>query len=219
MLKHSVYFKIIEALQNAAECPLCKLEDEAAHSYLDSLLYEAVTDPKIRAELVKSRGYCHRHAHRLTGMRDNLGAAIIYQDQIKIYMDLFAVLSGNDRKQRKHNIPTDTDCPVCRNQLETRRYYLNQLKEGLCEPELQQAYESSSGLCIPHLAALLETVKDPGTIKYIYQIEERNLAGLWNELEEFIRKSDYRFREETFGSERDSWRKAIKKVAGNKDIF
>lgn len=219
MDKHSLYYKIVEAFQNAEECPLCKLEESALFAFLDAFLYEAVTDPGARAELVKTRGYCNRHAHRLMNMRDKLGAAIVYQDQVKLYMDLFDRISQNELKPKKQSLAACANCPACRNQMETRRQYLNILSEGLFETELKKAYESSAGFCIPHLAALLETAKDRDMQIYLVQTERHHLAGLWDELEELIRKHDYRYRDESFGSESGSWRKAIKKIAGNMDNF
>jgi hypothetical protein len=37
---------------------------------------------------------------------------------------------------------------------------------------------------------------------------------LYDELGEFIRKNDHRFRDETFGPERDSWRRALEAISG-----
>ena len=34
------------------------------------------------------------------------------------------------------------------------------------------------------------------------------------ELEEFLRKSDYRFQKEPFGAEKDSWQRAISAISG-----
>ncbi len=65
---------------------MCHLEVDAIFAYFDSILYESVNDPKLRANLIRSKGYCHRHAHFLPGMRDSLGIAIIYQDQLQLLL-------------------------------------------------------------------------------------------------------------------------------------
>jgi acetylornithine deacetylase/succinyl-diaminopimelate desuccinylase-like protein len=90
MDKHSTYYTVLDALKAAKECPLCALEAGAIHGYFDAILYEAVNDPKVRAELVRSKGYCHRHAHYLTDMRDSFGIAILYQDQLQLFKDVLA---------------------------------------------------------------------------------------------------------------------------------
>ncbi len=39
-------------------------------------------------------------------------------------------------------------------------------------------------------------------------------SRLNDELEEFLRKNDYRFQKEPFGAERDSWQRAISALSG-----
>lgn len=219
MDKHSTYYTVLDALRTAKECPLCCLEADAMHAYFDAILYEAVNDPKVRSELARSKGYCHRHAHYLIEMRDNFGIAILYQDQLQLFKELLSkkALVGSGQSSERND--KYTICPACRNQLETRRRYLDVLTEGLTEPEIRTAYEASPGFCMPHLTMLLEIIKDPAIQNYFYQTEGRNLTGLWDELQEFIRKYDYRYAHELYGDERDSWNRAIKKLTGNKIVF
>jgi hypothetical protein len=56
---------------------MCELEAAATRRYLDSLLYESVNDPGVRENLIRSQGYCLRHAHLLLGFKDGLGTAIL----------------------------------------------------------------------------------------------------------------------------------------------
>ena len=46
-------------------------------------------------------------------------------------------------------------------------------------------------------------------------IHRKKLEGLREELTEFIRKNDYRFKDEVMGAEGDSWRRAIVRLIGN----
>ena len=218
MDKNITYHTVLEALKNAEECPLCHLEADAIFAYFDSILYESVNDPKLRADLVRSKGYCHRHAHFLPGMQDSLGIAIIYQDQLQLFKELFAkkALVGERASEKNDKYI----CPTCRSQSEARQRYLAILTEGLAAlPEIKAAYEASPGFCVPHLGILLETVKDTAVQNYLYTAEERKLTGLIDEIREFIRKNDYRYSDEPFGKERDSWHRAIKKLTGNKIVF
>jgi hypothetical protein len=217
--KNITFFKVLEALQTEKECALCKLEADAIHAYFDAIMYEAVNDPKVRLELAKAHGYCHRHAHFLFELRDSLGVAILYQDQVKLFMDLFAKKGADElnRNQQRYNI--DGACPACRNQVETRCRYVNTLIEGWHEPEIKSAYEAAAGFCVPHLAILLETVKDTVISDQLFAIERNHLTGLWDELQEFIRKHDYRYSDEPYGPESNSWIRAIRKLTGAKEVF
>ena len=49
--------------------------------------------------------------------------------------------------------------------------------------------------------------------------ERRSLDNLLDELDEFIRKQDYRFADEKIGAEGDSWMRAIRMIAGGEGVF
>lgn len=219
MDKHTVYYTVLEALQTAMECPLCRLEEKAQQAYFNAILYEAVNDPKVRIELAKSHGYCYRHAHFLVEMRDSLGVAILYQNQLNLLADS---LSGKERLDLKRTVQKDSinkDCPACRNQKETRQRYVAVLLENLREPEITAAYQNSPGFCMPHLSIIIENTTDLNVQNYFHDLEKQKLARLGDELQEFIRKHDYRFANEPFGKESDSWLRVINKLNGNKVNF
>src|SRR5450756_953315 len=81
--KHTPYFELLEA-QVKAGCPICRLVYKATDRYLDSLLYEAVLDPTVRAKLKQAQGFCTEHVEML-GRRPGraLGIALIYRDIIR----------------------------------------------------------------------------------------------------------------------------------------
>jgi len=47
-------------------------------------------------------------------------------------------------------------------------------------------------------------------------IHREKLESLHRELAEFIRKNDYRFKDEGFGTESDSWKRAVHKLTGDR---
>ncbi len=83
MPEHDVlYHELLEALQ-AGGCAICRLARRASDSYLHALIYEGVTDVKLREALRDARGLCHRHAWRLGHQRGAvLGTAIVYRDVV-----------------------------------------------------------------------------------------------------------------------------------------
>ena len=66
------YHEIKEALDQKG-CPFCRLQTESVDRYLDGVLWEMVTDPKLRGEVNESRGYCNRHAWMLMRAGGALG--------------------------------------------------------------------------------------------------------------------------------------------------
>ena len=75
-------------------------------------------------------------------------------------------------------------------------------------------YEASDGLCLPHFRDVLAQPA-PGPAPALLVAAQRAIwSRLDGELEEFLRKSDYRFQKEPFGAERDSRQRAISAVSG-----
>jgi hypothetical protein len=67
-----------------------------------------------------------------------------------------------------------------------------------------------------HLRLALEAVSDGDAYAVLLAISRKQLEALNAELAEFIRKNDYRFRDEGFGNEGDAWKRALSKISGTK---
>jgi len=219
--KHITYYELLDAVQNAAGCPLCDIEASSMKRYFESLLHESVNDPSVREALIRSRGYCHRHAHHLRSRGNGLGIAILYQDQIKLFLrsldDLQTVTS---KVVRKRTCARGTEaCPACRMQNECRSRYVSTLIEWIHDQEMQSALDASRGFCVPHFLALLDMPMDTKARTFLIEMQRARMTSLLRELEEFHRKRDYRFSGEGFGSESDSWSRAIRMMVGEDDVF
>jgi hypothetical protein len=69
-------------------------------------------------------------------------------------------------------------------------------------------------LCLPHLRKAIETCRDSTRRDLILRIHRDTFRRLLAELDEYVRKNDYRFSGETHGAERDAWRRAVYVVHG-----
>ncbi len=89
-------------------------------------------------------------------------------------------------------------CPVC---------------VALEEVELGSFPSDITRLCLPHLVLGLHCGKAaaPEELAEAFVVAGRELES---ELSEQIRKADYRFRDEPRGAERDSWLRALARIAG-----
>lgn len=213
--KHTAYYEVLEALRDAKGCPLCRLGARGVERYLDSLLYESVNDPGVRAELVRARGYCTQHAHKLARMGNAFGISILYQDQVKLVSEFLDSLPdvpsrSTDLRGWQHA----GRCPACRTQSECRSRYTSALIGGLAEEEMRSAYAAGSGLCVPHLLYALKETRSIETYRFLVSQARTKVHALLHDLREFYRKHDYRFSHEGFGEESDSWLRAIKLIVG-----
>lgn len=217
-------------------CPLCRLLAASADRYLDAVLWELVNDPDVRSELNQSRGYCQQHGWMLVRTGSALGIAILMRGVVKTLLGKLAsepveaasqsrVLSLRRSLDRKPVSKTtekvaaalspQTQCPVCVHLGTLEEHYIATLVAHLDGPgALAEVYRTSSGLCLPHFRKSLAYASSRKDARALISAQQAVWQRLYDELGEFIRKKDSRFKDEPFGPERDSWRRALESISG-----
>lgn len=233
MGKHISYHELREALQSEG-CALCRLVRQAVHRYLDHLLYENVNDPGVRGGLRRARGFCNLHAWQLHEEHDALGTAILYRDVLQdvaerlaaaavpgprpsIWQQLRRIHRPTGRAAALDELTPRQPCPACRVREDTERIYGETLLAHLADPELRADLAHSDGLCLPHLRQVVEMAERTAAGELI-ALQQEGWARLLDELGEFIRKQDCRFRDEPSGTERDSWIRTVALVSGRPGV-
>ena len=110
-------------------------------------------------------------------------------------------------------------CMICQEEKGAVRRYIEVFINNFEDADLQFAFKNSFGLCLPHLLTLLELCKDAKISAEVLNIETAKIKNNIEELKEFERKHDYRFSNEKFGAEGDSWIRAMEKLIGKEGIF
>jgi len=216
--KHLVYYQLLDYFQ-ARHCPVCSAEADSCRRYFAAVLGEAWQDPEIRRELIRSQGYCQRHAQFLMAAGHPLERALLYQDQVKLFLKSLAEVPG-----RKAPVPLPTRrakpravCPACQAEKNAGRRYGEEILARLNDQQFLAAYQGSAGLCVPHFWEALQTADDEKR-RALIGVQRRKMIELNAELEEFCRKHDYRFKHEGFGQKGDVWKRAIEMMSGILDM-
>jgi hypothetical protein len=226
-----LYHRVLDALADD-RCPVCGIAHEATGRYLKGILHERVNDPELRATLIRSKGFCATHAWALTRVRDALGVALLYQDQIAAAIaDVHGTLEalaprGPDTCRRGARTPggiaaglrqrrrPQAPCPACRIGDEARRRALTTLVASLDDPRFREALERSPFLCLPDLTVAMECGARHDRAGALLALAECKLRRLGDELADLIRKRDYRFLHEPRGAEQTAWLRAIGQLVG-----
>jgi len=220
--KHLPYFEVLDALQSAKRCPFCELEERIMHRYFEMLFYERVNDAGVSMELARSKGFCNKHAHYLLRFLDSLGTALIYQRQAGIFLNFLEANASRSLLLPPGNLAgawnTHEPCPACRKQKESRTRHAKTMLKWMEEAEMRAAFEASPGLCVPHFLFIQE-LAEKGERIYIFKKQFSRTKELLDDLEEMIRKKDYRFSGEPAGKEADAWSRAVEFLTGAQDIF
>jgi hypothetical protein len=229
------YHEIREAFSQPG-CPLCRLLTKSADRYLDAILWEQVNDTTVRSELNQARGYCPQHGWMLERAGAALGVAILTRGVVKTLLDVLASNPVEDESESvfqtlRRSLDRDLasrpaarlvtelspqrPCPVCSLLEGKAEDYISTLLAHLDGPgALVDAYRTSSGLCLPHFRRTLARAPSGAEARLLVAAQQAVWQGLRDELGEFIRKNDYRFRDEPFGDEKDAWLRALEAISG-----
>jgi hypothetical protein len=116
--------------------------------------------------------------------------------------------------------PAHELCPICRIRLEAEERYVAILLEQLRSEEMRALLVQSTGLCLIHFNQARKRVEvvDPVGLRRLLECQRRCIQRILLEVEEMLRKDDYRFSDEPRGNEMTSWRRAAKLCAGNPGV-
>ncbi|MEM3607847.1 MAG: DUF6062 family protein [Candidatus Bathyarchaeia archaeon] len=113
-------------------------------------------------------------------------------------------------------------CPACDYMKEDDKINVDTLAQMLAEnTSFLKSFEEGKGLCVHHLLKLFESLKSSSKMplsslaEKLLSLELKNLSRLDSELRKFIRKYDYRFRDEPWGSEIDVVERTVPKLTGS----
>jgi hypothetical protein len=112
-------------------------------------------------------------------------------------------------------------CPLCRSRGNIELRIVQTLLEVIANKEAQQLLRQSTGLCRPHFMQATNYAKahTPGSEQVIADCQLACLQRTLSEIEELIRKHDYRYLDETRGGEMTAWRRAAELCAGNPGVW
>ncbi|MCX7706641.1 MAG: DUF6062 family protein [Anaerolineae bacterium] len=227
MPEHDVlYHELLEALQ-AGGCAICRLARRASDSYLHAVIYEGVTDVKLREALREARGLCYRHAWRLAGTRGAvLGTAIVYRDVINTLAKALETRSGVGARFRlpgrsqpglARALAPSAPCPACALEEDAQHRAAGILARHLDDDAIAAAYLAAGGLCLPHLLVTLGHA-GPQAADTLAEWQARAWCRLRDELDELIRKHDYRFAHEPLTpAESVAWQRAVAAAIGENE--
>ena len=229
------FFDLRDALAQPG-CAVCRLKADSADRFLDGLLYESVNDPGIRREVSQARGFCYLHAWGLVRAGRSLGVAILLRDVLRstladlertpfrapALLSVRRVQEALDTRQPAAataelvaRLEPQAPCPACVWAEKMEGIYVEGLLKHLLGQEgLLAAYESSDGLCLPHLRRALAHMRDERAFEALVAAQRAIWERLAGDLSEFIRKNDHRFHHEPWGEERDAWLRAVAALAG-----
>jgi len=189
-------------------CPICHYGREAGRKYLDGVMYESVNDFGLRQRLVKNMGFCAFHSQEiLTFPGAKLGAAIIEQAMLKEALRRMedvspargSIFSRGNKNGSGSSVPDRNNCPACLHEQAAEQRAIEELLTHWDET-WAGLLENAGGMCFNHLTLTLR-LAPKSTAKTLKAMHKDLWQTLIAQLDEFIRKQDYRFRDESISEE------------------
>jgi hypothetical protein len=219
-------------------CPVCIVVLESMQLAMDGWQYEGFTDVEQRHELIRSRGFCPLHTWQLAQHNTAFQLALVYSG---VLPDVLARLKQD---AARHSIPERPSrwsrwwkrwtrrpattyaepaferCPFCRSRASVEQRLISTLLELLLSEEIRGLLSQSTGLCLLHFtqAHARAEERDPLQLHSLLECQQVCTQRILGEVEELIRKHDYRFGDETHGDEMTAWRRAAQLCAGNPGV-
>ena len=201
-----VGYRIENALDQPG-CPVCSEALRYERRYLDTLLYEYVTDPPTNLRFREGRGLCSYHAAAVLQANDPLGVAILHEGLLAYIIELLGPgAEGTERDgglisrlmafirgKRGRTRPWPRQpCMVCRARQDWEDLTLQVTCEALNHPDFQSLYAQSEGLCLPHQKFKLDHLQ----------------------LQNYIELQSYQHQGEPLGEAKGAWIRAVQKASG-----
>ncbi len=225
-MQHSWDYQRLSEACGKAGCILCRLSGETTQRYLETWKDETFTDVGVRETLRGSKGFCNIHTWQLVQMGASLPLAQAYRD---IITDHIEQLENDDGTRKQHwfhsksggTLSTPPPCPACQQRDHALARYISSLRQSLSETSFYTLFLASNGLCLHHfhLACTLKPLSSPNSwLPLLSKAQLTILQRLDAQLAELIRKHDYRYKDETRGTEMTSWQTAAALVASEKPL-
>lgn len=235
-MKEQIYtIPLNEAFERDGECPFCELQRKLEREVLDYILGASYMEEDIRTETNKL-GFCRYHYEKIFNAKNRLGAALMVSTHmLKVNADLEKLLKEEADKPRGFFKKKNSEAPLLKYSKELRDgCYACQREQGRMdsyfytffylwktEAEFRKKVASCKGFCIEHLARIIDesasrlgAADRQNLLDVIIPLQNENMKRVKEELDWFIKKFDYRFREEPWGNSKDALERAILKLSG-----
>ncbi len=200
-------------------CPVCAQLREVDNRPLGRAIEEdRETHPSL----------CHLHTWQLSEHPDSSAAdALLHLQARSVLSRLAAMISDSEKEGRRSRggvrlmagdvVFEVQPCAVESERAEVEIGWARALARSIRLSETQAAFRRTPGLCLPHLAQALNC-SDPAGARTLASLEAERIGVVVGDLDEYIRKHDYRFREEPWGQEVTAPRRAVELVVGEEGL-
>lgn len=235
-MKEKLYtIPLSEAFEKESECPFCALFEELEDKALEYTLGPSYMEPDSRVK-TNEKGFCRKHYQKMYEAGNRLGLALMtashFDEILNLYDEvcqrdffekkgIFGKTAKNNNKLTDKIAELEKSCFVCEKvETEAERFFDTFVYLWKNDAGFKEKVKGSKGFCIIHFERLLKTAsKKLSKAEFekmrdeLFGLQKDNLLRVKEELSWFIKKFDYRFKDEPWNNSRDSLRRTLIKLA------
>ena len=232
-LKEKLYtIPLSEALEKDSECPFCALYEMLEDRALEYTLGPSYMEPDSRLQ-TNEKGFCRSHYQRMYEAGNRLGLALMVSSHFDEILKKYDDICGENLKEKKGFLKKTANknnsaigdlkdsCFVCvKVDSDMEKFYDTFLYLWKSDEDFRNKVKNTKGFCIIHFEQLLEKASkkfsegDFNKMKNeLFDLQKSNLSRVKDELSWFIKKFDYRVKDEPWNNSKDSLKRSLIKLA------
>lgn len=232
-IKENIYtIPIIEAFEESNICPFCYIREKLNNESINYVLGPSYMEEDIR-EVTDKKGFCPQHFEELFHEQNRLGLSLMSHTHLK---KLIATIDDKYTEPKKALFKKNEDntellnflkevnssCYICDKIDNTFYRYVDSffylIKKN---DEFYPLFEKTSFFCLDHFELLLKTSNEKlngekkiNFSKTLMDIQRKYMKELEEDLDWFIKKYDYRYKDEPYKNSKDSLNRSIGFLGG-----
>ena len=234
-MKDKIYtIPLTDAFKESTDCPFCFIYDRLEKDAIDFVMGTSYMQDDVR-EKTNELGFCQKHMGQMYLQGNRLGLALMLQTHIaKVRKDMETAhkKSGPSKKSLfgksteaspfvKEAKRIASTCFVCDKVEHVFYRYVDTFFYLLStEPDFKKLYQQKTNFCFHHVAELYvladEHMKENESSAFKDQLIKDTIASLSTleeDLDWFVKKFDYRFKDEPWKNAKDAVVRGVKTVA------
>lgn len=233
-MKEQLYtIPVNDAFATDCECPVCAMRQTLEQNAVAYTMGPSYMEDDIRMETDRV-GFCKRHMQMLWDQNNKLGLALVTKTHLdKIEKDVkelskAPVKQKSFLKKQEENLlisylkQLEQSCFVCdRMEKSFERYLVTIYYLWKTDKEFQKRFYTSKGFCNEHYSILLEKAPKylsgktlEKFIEALHKVYIENLERVRADLEWFMNKFDYRYKDQPWKNSKDALQRTLTKLNG-----
>ncbi len=241
-MKETIYtIPVTDGFNEGGECPFCNMYKTLDDASVDYMLGPAYMEDDIRMN-TDEIGFCKEHYDKMSKKQNVLGLALMLHTHfLKVTADLEKIAKSQKPASQKSGLPfmkkkaasegstvsdhlymLNDNCYICNRINGTFFRYIDTFfylwKQN---DEMGNKVKEGNGFCFKHFAMLLEKGREALNqqeydkfYEVLFTVQLESMKRLCGELDWFIKKFDYRYANEPWGTAQDAVERAVVKASG-----